>query len=129
MTGSGKGTWRRSRRRATSAERARGSARGRQPVRGDLRQASTLEAWLATILSDYAPNILPIDVDVDVDVDLDLDIDIDSGQRWGHLRVPHPEHALDKLIAATALIDDLTVVTRNVDDFAKTGVRPVNPFD
>lgn len=83
--------------------------------RGDLRQASTLDAWLATILSDYAPNILPIDIDV--------------GQLWGHLRVPHPEHALDKLIAATALINDLTVVTRNVDDFAKTGVRLVNPFD
>lgn len=83
--------------------------------RGDLRQASALEAWLATLLSDYAPNILPIDIDV--------------GQLWGHLRVPHPEHALDKLIAATALVNDLTVVTRNVDDFAKTGVRLVNPFD
>ncbi|MGZ2747722.1 PIN domain-containing protein [Burkholderia stagnalis] len=83
--------------------------------RGDLPQASALEAWLATLLSDYAPNILPIDIDV--------------GQLWGHLRVPHPEHALDKLIAATALINDLTVVTRNVDDFAKTGVRLVNPFN
>ena len=83
--------------------------------RGDTQQASMLEAWLATILSDYAPNILPVDIDV--------------GQMWGHLRVPQPEHALDKLIAATALINDLTVVTRNVGDFAKTGVKLLNPFD
>ncbi len=40
----------------------------------------------------------------------------------------HPEHSLDKLIAATALIHDLTVVTRNVDDFAGTGARVLNPF-
>ncbi|WP_175966231.1 type II toxin-antitoxin system VapC family toxin [Burkholderia sp. BCC0322] len=83
--------------------------------RGDTQQASTLDAWLAALMSDYAPNILPIDIDV--------------GQLWGHLRAPHPEHALDKLIAATALINDLTVVTRNVGDFEKTGVRLVNPFD
>ncbi|MBN3819998.1 type II toxin-antitoxin system VapC family toxin [Paraburkholderia sp. Se-20369] len=83
--------------------------------RGDARQASRLDAWLATILSDYAPNILSIDIEI--------------GQLWGHLRVPQPQHALDKLIAATALINDLTVVTRNVDDFARTGVRLLNPFD
>ncbi|RQS08742.1 type II toxin-antitoxin system VapC family toxin [Burkholderia sp. Bp9002] len=83
--------------------------------RGDLRQASALDAWLGALLSDYAPNILPVDIDV--------------GQLWGHLRVPRPEHALGKLIAAAALINDLTVVTRNVDDFAKTGIRLVNPFD
>ncbi|RQS76886.1 type II toxin-antitoxin system VapC family toxin [Burkholderia sp. Bp8963] len=83
--------------------------------RGDARQASKLEAWLTTILSDYAPNILPVDIEI--------------SQMWGHLRVPQPQHELDKLIAATALINDLTVVTRNVGDFASTGVRLLNPFD
>ncbi|CAM2175440.1 toxin FitB [Burkholderia latens] len=83
--------------------------------RGDHPQASALDAWVATILSDYASNILPVD--------------IDTGQMWGHLRVADPAHALDKLIAATALINDLIVVTRNVDDFAGTGVRLLNPFD
>jgi predicted nucleic acid-binding protein len=83
--------------------------------RGDEQQAATLDTWLRTVLSDFAQSILPVDEDV--------------GQLWGRLRVPHPEHALDKLIAATALIHDLTVVTRNVDDFAGLGVRVLNPFE
>ncbi|ODV42499.1 DNA-binding protein [Cupriavidus sp. UYMMa02A] len=83
--------------------------------RGDEKQAVMLEAWLGTVLNDFAQNILPVDADV--------------CQIWGRLRVPHPEHALDKLIAATALIHDLTVATRNVEDFAGLGVRVLNPFD
>jgi predicted nucleic acid-binding protein len=77
--------------------------------RGDTPQAAILEAWLAAMLDEFSQNILPIDED--------------SGQLWGRLRVPHPEHALDKLIAATGVIHDLTVVTRNVGDFSGTGVR------
>jgi len=83
--------------------------------RGDEQQATLLDAWLDTVLNDFAQNILSVDEEV--------------GQVWGRLRVPHPEHALDKLIAATALIHDLTVVTRNVEDFAGLGVRVLNPFD
>jgi toxin FitB len=47
---------------------------------------------------------------------------------WGRLRVPNEQHALDKQVAATALIYDLTVVTRNVADFDGCGVRLLNPF-
>jgi hypothetical protein len=47
---------------------------------------------------------------------------------WGRLSVPHHENMLDKQIAATALIHDLTVVTRNIDDFKAWGVRLCNPF-
>jgi len=83
--------------------------------RGDTQQATLLEGWFTTILGEYARNVLAVDEEI--------------GQLWGRLRVPHPEHALDKLIAATALIHDLTVVTRKVDDFAGTGVRLLNPFD
>ncbi len=44
------------------------------------------------------------------------------------LRAPHPENPLDKQIAATALIFDLVVVTRNTAHYAPTGVRLLNPF-
>jgi predicted nucleic acid-binding protein len=83
--------------------------------RGDTAQTAALEAWLTAMLNEFAQNILPVDEDI--------------GQLWGRLRVPHPEHALDKLIAATGLIHELIVVTRNVDDFSPTGVRVLNPFD
>ena len=82
--------------------------------RGDSRQAEQLEEWLEALLSEYQDFILVIDTDI--------------AQLWGRLRVPHPENALDKQIAATALIHDLTVVTRNQTDFRKTGVRVLNPF-
>jgi toxin FitB len=82
--------------------------------RGDKPQATRLENWLDGVLREFSQNILAVDDEI--------------GQLWGRLRVPHPEHALDKLIAATALIHDLTVVTRNIDDFATTGARVLNPF-
>ena len=82
--------------------------------RGDLPQAKILEAWLGKILTTYAKFILPLDQEI--------------AQLWGRLRVPHHENAIDKQIAATALIHDLTLVTRNTPDFAGTGVRLLNPF-
>jgi len=44
------------------------------------------------------------------------------------LRVPHPEHQIDKQIAAIALVYDLVLVTRNAGHFEATGVRLMNPF-
>ena len=82
--------------------------------RGDTSQASRLESWLDTIMDSFGSHILNVGTDV--------------AQAWGHLRVPDPGHALDKLIAATALIYNLTVVTRNVADFDGTGARVLNPF-
>ena len=83
--------------------------------RGDRRQATQLEKWLDQLLQGYEDRV--------------LDITADIAQLWGRLRVPHPENALDNQIAATALIYDLTVVTRNHKDFSKTGVRLLNPFE
>ncbi|AQV95318.1 VapC toxin family PIN domain ribonuclease [Cupriavidus necator] len=82
--------------------------------RGDTAQAAVLEQWLATVLEDFGRQVLPVDADV--------------AQVWGQLRAPRPEHALDKFIAATALIHDLTIVTRNVADFRGTGAMVLNPF-
>ncbi len=82
--------------------------------RGDSLQGKLLENWLNSILQQHQDHILGIDSDI--------------AMLWGKLRVPNAEHALDKLIAATALTYDLTVVTRNVKDFEYTGVRLLNPF-
>jgi len=96
----------------TVGELRRGVERIR--YRGDVRQANQLEKWLAGLLTEYQDHI--------------LDINQDIAQLWGRLRVPHPENVLDKQIAATALIYELTIVTRNYKDFVKTGVRVLNPY-
>ena len=49
-------------------------------------------------------------------------------QRCARLHVPDPRAERDALIAATALVHGMTVATRNVADFAPTGVRTVNPW-
>jgi predicted nucleic acid-binding protein len=82
--------------------------------RGDQAQAARLDEWLTRILTDYQSLILSLDIDV--------------AQVWGRSRVPRHENALDKQIAATALVYDLTLVTGNTDDFVGTGVRILNPF-
>ncbi|WP_445368053.1 type II toxin-antitoxin system VapC family toxin [Methylomonas sp. BW4-1] len=82
--------------------------------RGDFSQGKLLENWLNQLMQEYRHHVLPIDNEIAL--------------VWGKLRVPNPQHPLDKLIAATALIYDLTVVTRNVGDFAGTGIRVLNPF-
>ena len=82
--------------------------------RGDLDQARQLESWLSMLLHDYGDRVLPFDAD--------------AAQIWGRLRVPHPENAIDKQIAAIALLHDLTLVTRNTADVSATGVRLLNPF-
>ena len=57
-----------------------------------------------------------------------LPVDEEIAQILGRLRVPNAENPLDEQIAATALINDLTVVTRNTAHFAPTGVQVLNPF-
>jgi predicted nucleic acid-binding protein len=83
--------------------------------RGDVDQAERLEAWLATVVDSFGERILAFDAD--------------AAQVWGCLRVPDPDHALDKQIAAIALVNNLTLVTRNVADFEGLGVKLANPFE
>ena len=82
--------------------------------RGDAAQAKQLEQWLDRLIRDYANTILAFDAD--------------TAQVWARLRVPDAENPLDKQIAATALIHDLTIVTRNTAHYASTGVECLNPF-
>ena len=81
--------------------------------RGD--DTRRLERWLERLSKEYSEAILAFDEEI--------------AQIWGRLRVPHAENPLDKQIAATALIHDLTVATRNVAHFKSTGARLLNPFD
>lgn len=82
--------------------------------RGDVIQALLIEAWLAEILEQFTDRI--------------LNFDLDCAQVWGTLMSPNPQHPIDKQIAAIALINNMTVVTRNTPDFASTSVRVHNPF-
>jgi toxin FitB len=83
--------------------------------RGDADQARHLESWLANVVEWFSERILAFDAE--------------AAQVWGYLRVPDPGHAIDKQIAAIALVNDLTLVTRNVADFEGCGLRLANPFD
>lgn len=84
--------------------------------RKDPSQGSLLRTWLNTqVLPTFAERILPVDTEV--------------AQCCARLHVPNPRSDRDALIAATALVHGLTVVTRNTDDFSATGVDILNPWE
>jgi len=83
--------------------------------RRDTQKGRVLRAWLdKQVIPGFADRILPIDVQI--------------AKRCAGLHVPNPRPLNDALIAATALVHRMTVVTRNVDDFASTGVTTLNPW-
>lgn len=84
-------------------------------LRRDPVQGAVLRAWLDTqVLPAFAQRTLPVDVAV--------------AQRSAALHVLDPRPVRDGLIAATALVHGMTVVTRNVADFQPCGVPVVNPW-
>ena len=84
--------------------------------RKDARQGAIFRSWLQNqILPDFDGRILPVDVFV--------------AQRCAHLHVPNPRSVHDAMIAATALVHGMTVVTRNVADFESTGVQVFDPWN
>jgi predicted nucleic acid-binding protein len=87
-----------------------------QLVRKDPAQGALLRAWMdEQILPRFEGRILPVDTSV--------------AQRCARLHVPDPRSERDALIAATALVHSLTVVTRNTADFASAGVALLNPWN
>ncbi|MBX5066895.1 type II toxin-antitoxin system VapC family toxin [Rhizobium lentis] len=83
--------------------------------RRDAKQGSRLRTWLdAHVRPQFAGRILPIDDAI--------------ATRSAHLHIPDRRNEADALIAATALVHNLTVVTRNVRDFDGTGVVIVDPW-
>jgi predicted nucleic acid-binding protein len=83
--------------------------------RRDPVQADVYEAWLVTVLRDYTDRVLPVDAE--------------AAEECGRMNVPDPIPVVDGLMAATAKVRNMTFVTRNTSDVARTGVRLLNPFD
>ena len=83
--------------------------------RDDPQTAFYLDRWLAEVIRRYAQRILPVDLEV--------------AQIWAQLSLAQPVPIIDSLIAATALRYDLILVTRNLKDIRRTGVRTINPFE
>jgi toxin FitB len=78
-------------------------------------QCPALERWLTQLHTDYAGDVLLISEEV--------------AERWGRLMAVRTLPVADGLIAATALVHDLTIATRNIDDFRISGVTALNPFE
>lgn len=84
--------------------------------RRDATQGAALRAWLEQhVLPEFAGRTLPVDTAI--------------AQRCARLHVPDKRGERDALIAATALVHGMTVVTRNVADFQSTGVALLNPWE
>ena len=83
--------------------------------RKDSAQADPLEHWLHGLRAIYQDHIINVDADI--------------AEEWGRLNVPDPLPIICGLLAATATARGLILVTRNVADLARSGIRVLNPFD
>ena len=83
--------------------------------RRDRPRALVLSRWFQTLVVDYEARLLPIDRAI--------------AEEWGRMNASTTLPAIDGLLAATARVHDLTFVTRNTRDVARTGVPCLNPFE
>jgi predicted nucleic acid-binding protein len=82
--------------------------------RRDPNQAKVFERWLATLRRDHGDRVLPVTTSI--------------AEEWGRLNVPDPLPVVDGLLAATAKVHGLTLVTRNTAQVKRTGAQLLNPF-
>jgi len=82
--------------------------------RRDPKAAGAFEAWLAGLVEDCADRLLAVDARV--------------AEEWGRMNSPHPLPTVDGLLAATAKVHQLTLVTRDTKAVSGTGVALLNPF-
>ncbi|MSO93054.1 MAG: type II toxin-antitoxin system VapC family toxin [Rhodospirillales bacterium] len=85
-------------------------ARRRDPAR-----AKALDTWLSDVRDAFAERVLPIDRDI--------------ADEWGRMSAQRPVPVIDSLLAATAKVHGLTLVTRNVADVAGLGADVLDPFE
>lgn len=86
----------------------------RLKLRGDAPRALVLQRWLNKIIDHYAERI--------------ISFDLTCALAWGTLMGTNDQNAVDRQIAAIALVYDMTIVTRNTTHFTGTGARILNPF-
>jgi toxin FitB len=82
--------------------------------RRDQAAAEALDNWFHVLEASLADNLLPVDQAI--------------AEEWGRFNVPDPLPMLDSLLAATASVHGMTLVTRNLKDVERTGVECLNPF-
>ena len=80
----------------------------------DPSKARALERWLNGLVRIFGDRLLPIDGAV--------------ADRWGRLSTSRPLSTVDGLLAATALVHEMTLVTRNVQHMTHSGAKLLNPF-
>jgi toxin FitB len=83
--------------------------------RSNPAQVRALENWLAAIGTSFAERILPIDQAI--------------ADEWGRMSAKRPVSTIDALLAATAKVNDMMLVTRNTVDVADLGAKVLNPFE
>jgi predicted nucleic acid-binding protein len=81
----------------------------------DKAQSEALHRWLNTTRDLYADRIVPIDAEI--------------AEAWGKIAAPRPRPVIDGLLAATAIVRNMTLVTRNVGDLADSGAAIVDPWE
>ncbi len=83
--------------------------------RRDPAQTHVFESWLRVLQRDFTDRLLPLTAEI--------------ADAWGRIGVVQPVPTVDGLLAATAQVHGLTLVSRNTADLARTGIQLLNPFE